>query len=342
MDAAEEARWHGILRFAVGVTVAYVVCEWLAWTPTFLAPVFVAALLANLPMRPPLKMSIALALIMAASAWSAFALASLLRGSPIVLLGAIALVMFLAFHTMAQGRAKFPALLLLISLGSVPVLVMISPGQASILPMAMTRGMALALIIIGIVHLVWPRIAPPVAPAQGTADDSAPVAKALVSTAIVLPLMLVYLLFGLANALPVMIATVMLVANFDVQRSQAHALGMILGNAAGGVLSLLVYWLLTTTPVLPFLGLLLFVVLLGFGQRIVAGGAVAPVAVIACNAMLIILGTTIASGPGSLTIWLTRLSQFVIAGAFAVGMMSLLWHRAAPSAPSAAAKPPSR
>jgi hypothetical protein len=40
--------------------------------------------------------------------------------------------------------------------------------------------------------------------------------------------------------------------------------------------------------------------------------------------MLIILGLAIASGPGSLSVWLTRLFQFVLAGAFAVGVMSVI------------------
>jgi len=80
-------------------------------------------------------------------------------------------------------------------------------------------------------------------------------------------------------------------------------------------------------------------VLLGFGQRIVAGGPAAAVAVIACNAMLIILSSAIASGPSSLSLWLIRVFQFALAGAFAVGMMHLVWQyaisrRVAPQKPA--------
>ena len=56
----------------------------------------------------------------------------------------------------------------------------------------------------------------------------------------------------------------------------------------------------------------------------------ACLAVIAANAMLIILSTAIASDTGSLALWLIRLFQFALAGAFAVGMMTLLWYRAIP------------
>ena len=335
-----EAGLQATLRFAVGVAIAFVLCEWLQWTPTFLGPVLTAVLLANLPMRPPLKMTLVLLATMAAAALFAFALASLLRGIPVVLFGLIALCLFLSFLAMVGGRPALPFMLLLICLSTIPVMVMIAPAQAGALPAALIRGMALALLVIWAVYLPWPRVAvraPAPAPAPGTA--ASPLALALLSTAVVMPLMLVYLLFGLADVLPVLVATVMLVVNFDLQRSRQQALGMILGNFAGGLLGLLLHGLLLTTPSLPFLALLLFVVLLGFGQRIAAGGPVAGVALIACNAMLIIFSSAIASGPGSLALWLVRLFQFALAGAFAVGMMNLVWHRAFPqrSAPTRSA-----
>jgi hypothetical protein len=326
----DEARLHAILRFAVGTTAAFVLCELLQWAPSFLAPVLTAVLLTNLPARPSLKIAMGLIITMSAAALFSFALSSLLRGTPFVLYGAIALCMFLAFHTMASGRARLPSLLLLICLATVPVVVMVAPAQAQALPLALIRGIALALAVLWIVHVLWPRTTPP-APGPAAAPGAVtPLALALLSTAVVVPLMLFYLLFGIADALPVMVATVMLVANFDLQRSRMHALGMIVGNFAGGLLGLLLHMVLLTMPSLLFLALLLFVVLLGFAQRIVAGGSVAGVLLLGCNAMLIIFSLAIASGPGSLSVWVSRLLQFALAGAFAVGMMSLLWHRATP------------
>jgi hypothetical protein len=45
----------------------------------------------------------------------------------------------------------------------------------------------------------------------------------------------------------------------------------------------------------------MFVVLLGFGQRTSAGGPSSGLAVLTCNAMLIILSTAISSGAGTLS-----------------------------------------
>lgn len=340
-DMAEAGR-QAVLRFSVGVTAAFVACEAMQWTPSFLAPVLTAVLLASLPMRPPLKMGLALWIAMAAAALLSFVLASWLRGMPVVLLGLIGLCMFLAFDAMAAGRPRLPALLLLICLATIPVVVMIAPAQAGLLPLALIRAITLALLVIGLAYTAWPRASAP-APAATAAPAATPWRLALLCTAVVLPLMLVYLLFGLADALPVIVATVMLVVNFEPRRSRLHALAMIAGNFAGGLLGLLMHAVLLTAPGLPFLAGLLLLVLLGFGQRIVAGGPLAGVALIACNAMLIIFGSALASGTGTLAIWLLRLFQFALAGAFAVAMMSLLWPRAAggrsaPANPQAVAR----
>ena len=68
-------------------------------------------------------------------------------------------------------------------------------------------------------------------------------------------------------------------------------------------------------------------------------GNASAVAVVACNAMPIILGTAIASGSGSLSLWMARLFQFALAGELAVGMMSLVWPMAVARNPSPPAPP---
>lgn len=321
----DEASLHATLRFAVGVTGAFVLSELLQWWPSFLAPVLAAVLLGNLPMRPPLKMALALIATMTAGALAVFALASFLHDIPVELFGVIGLGLFLCFLAMASGRPVLPFILLLMCLTTIPVLVMVAPTQAGILPTALIRGIVLALAVTWVVHVLWPRTQAPKPKPAAPANSATPLTRALLSTAVVMPLMLVYLLFGLTDALPVLLATVLLVINFDLQSGRVQALAMILGNFAGGLLALVLHTLLLIVPSLPVLALLSFVVLLGFGQRIAAGGPAASVALIACNAMLIIFSLAIASGSASLALWLVRVFQFALAGAFAMVMMTLLW-----------------
>jgi hypothetical protein len=161
----------------------------------------------------------------------------------------------------------------------------------------------------------------------------------MLATGVMLPILLVYLLFGLVDALPVIVTTVMLVMNFDPRQSARHAVALIAGNLAGGLLGWCLHLVLLTTPTLPFLGLLLLLAMIGFARRILAGGALGAVALVACNAALIIFGTALATGPASVMVWLTRLGQFALAGAFALGMMQLLWQRFSAAAPAAASRP---
>lgn len=323
-----DTRTQATLRFGAAVTAAFVACEFLQWMPSFLAPVLTAALLANLPMRLPLKLGLVLVATMAVASLFAFALASLMRGTPFVLFVLVALCMFLAFHALLTGRPALPCMLLLICLAIIPVVVMVAPSQAGVLPKTLIRGIWLAVVMIWCAYLAWPRNPAPKPPAPAAGGVLAtPERRALVSTAVMMPLVLAYLLFGLVDVLPVLMGTVMIVVTFDLQSGRVQALRMIVGNFAGGVLGVLLHSVLLTNPVLPVLALLLFPVLLWFGHHIAAGGAQAPVYLIACNAMLIILSTAIASGTGSLSLWVTRLLLFAFAGAFAVGMMHLVGHR---------------
>src|SRR5215203_5348018 len=95
MDPAEAARLHFVLRFSFGTTAAFLVCEWMGWQPSALAPVLTAVLLANLPVSPPFKLGVGLVVIMAICAWFSFFLTVLLSQSPHILIGMLGLIMFM-------------------------------------------------------------------------------------------------------------------------------------------------------------------------------------------------------------------------------------------------------
>jgi len=325
--AQDVAQLHATLRFATAVTVAFVLGEFAQWTPPFMAAVLVSAILGNLPMRPPPKLGVVLVLTMTLASGYAFLVSVFLRGVPWVMFGLVALSMFLAFHFMLSGKPRLPAILALICLGLVPVVTMVAPAYAGLLPRGLILGTVLAMLMIFGSYLIWPTPPPKPAdqPTPGPGDASA-VLVALLSVAAVLPVVLVYLLFGLIDVLPVLIGTILLVSTFDVTATRKQAVDRVLANALGGMLGMLIHTVLWTTPSLVFLGGMLFVVLLGFGQRIFSGSPSAPTVVIACNAMLIILGSSILNGTGSLSLFVTRVFLFSLAGAFAVGIMTLLWH----------------
>ena len=330
-DDALLARVHVVLRFSVGVTAAFIISEAMGWYPTFLAPVLAAVLLANLPRALPLKAGLFLVGMQGAASFAAYVLTSLLLQVPIVLFGGIGLIIFLCFATLAHGRGFLPIFLLLISISVIPVIAITMPQQAGALPMAFTRSMAVAVSVTWLVHAFWPRLAN-VAPPAGLAAATSPVRMALIGTAIVLPLMLFYLMYGITDALPVLITTIVLVINFDPRRGASQGLAMMIGNLIGGLIATLAYAALRIAPSLTTLALLTFFVALLFAIRIERGGPAAAVAVITFNQTMIMFSLALIPESSSAGLWATRLLQFGIAFAFAIAMMSLLFPREKPDA----------
>lgn len=180
---------HWLLRFATGISGTYVVAEVLGWSPAYLAPLFVGVLLSSLAGSPPLKVGLALIAVMALAAAFGFVLSSLLVSNPAILFGCCTLVVFITLNTMAQGRAVLPMTLLLLCVTLVPINAVVSPAHADVLPVALTRGMAVAVLATWVLFAIWPGVLPP-KPQLPTADVVDPTRVALIGTAIIAPLVL--------------------------------------------------------------------------------------------------------------------------------------------------------
>lgn len=333
--AHDSARTHATLRFAFGVTVALIACELLQWVPTFLGPVLTAVLLVNIPVRPPPRVAVGFIVIVAAAALSAVFLSNVLLRSPPVLFGVAAVVVFRSLYAIAAGRSPVAPLLLLICVTTIPVVALQSPSIAGSFAFALVRAACLAVFITWLSHLLWPRVRPP-RPAAKVAPlpPDARLKSALLGTAMLTPLMLLYLMFGITDALPVLVATTMIAVNLDFQRGRMQAIALVAGNIAGGIVALAFIVLLAMQSSLLSLTLLTALLALAYGWRISAGDPLAPVVLVACNATLIVFTSSLLSDTGALSVWVTRLTQFVVAGAFAIGMMTLLWPASGPIANS--------
>lgn len=85
--------------------------------------------------------------------------------------------------------------------------------------------------------------------------------------------------------------------------------------------------MLVLNPSIVTCALVLLAGSLVMGSRIMRGDPLAALVMVAFNACLIVFSSSIGSDSATFSIWLTRLTHFLIAGAFAVGMMALLWPR---------------
>jgi hypothetical protein len=324
----DSAHTHAVLRFAFGVTLAFVVAELMEWTPPFLSPVLTCVVLANIPVRPPLKVAIGFSLVIGASAFLGLVLSYAFRGAPHILFGASTLIVFLALHALAKGASPLAPLFILVCVTAIPVVGMQSLVVAQHFAVAFASGACFAIFMAWVSWLLFPAAPPPrAAPPATPLPPEVAVRSALLGTAILAPLMLAYLMMGLYNALPVMIGTVMIIATLDFHLGRKQAVMRVIANFAGGVSSVVMLVLLAVHPALATFTLLVLASALMFGRWIARGDALAKLVVVAFNGYLIVFGTSVHSDAGTLSVWLTRVGYFFLAGVFTIGMMALIWPR---------------
>lgn len=326
IDAKEAARVHFVLRFAFGTTAAFTISEWMNWQPSALSAVFAGILLGNLPAAPPFKVGFAVTLVLWLSAWFAFLVTAYLYQAPSIMFGVIALVLFVALATLAQGKAQLPMTLLLVCIAAIPVVTLMIPSQGHRLAQVFTRGMMVAVVLTWVAHAIWPRPFAALPPGEnGPADD--PLRMALAGTLVVLPIMLVYQLFGLTDAMPVLITTTLIVAKMDQERGAVTGVIKLITNFLGGIIAIIAYYALSIAPNLLNFALIVFIITFGFATIISKGGQRAGAALLGFNATMVIFGLAVLKGPGNEGVWGARVFQFMIAVLFAIGMMTLLMPR---------------
>jgi uncharacterized membrane protein YgaE (UPF0421/DUF939 family) len=155
-------------------------------------------------------------------------------------------------------------------------------------------------------------------------------------TLVMMPIMVVFLMFGLTDALVVLINVMILTLNFDACGGARQAVERLIANLIGCGLGAAAFLLLGIAPSLVTLALIVFLIAMAYAVRIDKGGAGVAAAVVACNGTLVILGSAIASPPTSSGIWLTRLFQMALGSLFATGMMTLIWGKKKRAAPDLA------
>ena len=204
---------------------------------------------------------------------------------------------------------------------------MVAPQQAGALPLAFTRAMVIAVGLIWLVQSLWPARAKATPPPPAAAGFKSPMAMALAGAAIVLPLMLIYLMYGITDALPVLITTIVLVTTFDFRRGATQGFAMVIANLVGGATAIAAYMLLQAGPSLFTLGLVALLLGLLFGARIARGGPGGSVAVITFNQATVLFSLSLVPGGAAPGLWMTRVLQFGLAGLFAVAMLMLFLPR---------------
>ena len=319
--SAAVAGRNAALRIAFGAVIGFLLAGAFQITLFFL-PALLAVQLLSLMVRPPtLAEAIVLVFLMAVLAWVTLLVAGVFSGQPVVYLLMVGLLVFFGFLLDSAGKA-IPATLMLTLGSTIPLVVAQSADAAVGIAGALIGATVIALLAIWAVFALFPAASSATA-AVAPASHASPRA-ALINTALLIPVLLLFLIDGRMTFVAVIV-----IVNIIRQRKRGAAslaaLGLLFGNILGGVLASIAYVFVSVQsgPVFFLLVVLLFGLMLGGGG--VVAGPKAPIYAVAFVSFIILLGLGISPAPGETAVYFVdRLVSVLGAGAYAVGAISLV------------------
>jgi hypothetical protein len=325
--ARNDAVVRHALRIACGVAFAAALAQGLGWGASFLAPVLLLYLLAVQWRAPTLASGLGFLIALGAPLGLVLLLGPALLPHPDLYLGAIALAAFVGFYFQA-GSASLNIFVALIAVTAVPVLMVSSPSAARELSGLLLEAGIAAMLIAWLVHAAIPEPRPNLGSiSDPVADRPPPAARAraaVLDALVVVPLLALLMINTVTSATVMIVSTLSIVRQGNIAQGTRAAFGLMLGNLIGGAAALGAFGLLTVAPTFPFLVALLALAGLLFGWRIATAGPTAPLLVVACTTILILLGAGLPPFKETGTAFVTRVLYVLLAGAYAIGMLALV------------------
>lgn len=335
-DAGQTAR-RAALRLAFGVTGCFAVVEALGWDATFIAPMLAAQMLVKLQRPPSAAQGAGLILLFLLSSGGVLAVTMAFMANPAVLVLALGLILYFSFYAHLRGAPEMATLLVQISAVSLPVIAIVSPDTAFAFAGTLVSAGALALLTVWVTHAALPEPADAGAGREPLkkvpAEHRAAARQALLDTLVLLPVIIWFLLDATETvdmAIVMLIVVVTLLRQADPRKSQSAALGLILGNAIGGIAAVIVCALALMNATFLFFIFACLATSLLFAGLIVSSGDRAPLYALAFATFILLLGLGISPLPGgSSEAFMSRLLNVLLASAYAIGSVSVLerWRR---------------
>ena len=313
------------LRLTVAVTLSFGLGQLVGWQMAFIAPILTVMVVKS-PQPFSFNSGAAMVLTIAGTFAAVLLLILPLLQYPSVATLLIITALFWVFYAGQVGFSQFAVLMLLIALTMVPVIGLDSPA----LSVEIARGLALAGFVAILFGWLAHALVPPgpdhgPEPTTQTLSASAnPVRTALMSTVMVAPVVLVFLLFGLTSYILIVVFITLLAMQPDVASGFKGAIGLIAGNVLGGLIAIVIYQFAIVTSDLFLLSLLIALTALTLGPRIFAGGASGAVCSTALTTVLLIVGMSVSPiGPDAEAKFISRIIQVVFAGVYITGACAL-------------------
>ncbi len=317
-----------MLRLALGSALSMALACGLAWPLAFITPVLVATFLGTPAPGPDLRGGLGIVLAIAAGCGLGFLLALVTVHYPLLCLVLIALSLFLIFYANALGVSPFLVVMAIIGVTVIPMMGIQSQAAAWGLAVGLFACGGVAILIVWFMHALVPASAqiPPPSSAKAGAGAVEAWHQAALGTLVVMPVLLVFYVFGLTSLLLVLALIAMLAQQPDLNTGIKGSALLIIGNTLGGLAAIVFYELLVLVPAFEFLVLLSLLVGLVFARRIFSDRPlhVAVYGTAFSTLLLLVASSTTAMGDEAQIRFYVRIFQIVLAGAYVVTAFYLL------------------
>lgn len=294
----------------------------MGWDFPFL-PSLIAVQLLSARRSLDLKHALGFVVLMAVGCGISLFVALIFADRPLSLILMVGLMIFVEFLALARGKAA--AGIFIMTTSFVPLMAVSSLDLAYALVHDLIVGSVLALLLIFLVHALFPERSEPEQSVAHTVRESAPVAAALANTGVLMSLFVYFLGTGTPTSIIVIMVTAVTILQQSALAGTGTALGLIAGNIAGGLAATIAYLLISLLPSPAFLLLVVLFFGLVFGARIAAGGGLAPICTVGAATFLVVLGLGLSPLPqDSGTLFLARISTVILASLYTIGVAGVL------------------
>ena len=316
---AADERHAMAFRIAVAAAGGFTLGHLLGWDFPFLPSLIAVQLLSASPALD-LKRAIGFVVLMALGCGVSLFISLAFADRPLTLIVVVSLLIFLEFLAVARGRAA--AGIFLITTSFVPLMAVSSIDLAYGLVHDLVLGSILALLLVFLVHALFPAREVRAQDTVTAQEEGAPVAVALANAGVVMSLFVYFMGSGTPTSIIVIAITIL---QQSAIAGRGAAFGLVVGNLAGGVAATVAYLMVSLLPSPAFLFLVVLFFGLVFGARIAEGDKLAPVYTIGAATFLVVLGLGLSPLPqDSGTLFVSRIATVIVASLYTIGIASVL------------------
>jgi hypothetical protein len=311
-------------RIALAAAGGFTLGHLLGWDFPFLPSLIAVQLLSAEPTLN-LGRAIGFVILMALGCGISLFISLAFADKPLTLIIVVSLLLFIEFLALARGKAA--AVIFLITTAFVPLMAVSSIDLAYGLVHDLVLGSVLALLLVFFVHLLFPagHAAQQGATTDRAQDGSKTLALALANTAVVMSLFVYFMGSGTPTSIIVIMVTAITILRQPGIASRGTALGLVMGNVAGGLAATVAYLMVSLLPSPTFLFLVVLFFGLVFGAKIADAGKMSPVYTVGAATFLVVLGLGLSPLPqDSATLFLSRVATVIVASLYTIGVASVL------------------